>query len=88
MQYLLTAAAMALTVGISAASTASLTAGNAASHTFAPRDKRSSTRPLPPSKKFDSNIDMPRLVADNALPNNIPAMGMMVSAFGIVHLDG
>lgn len=75
---MLTAAAIALTVGIKAASTASRTAGRAASQTFAPRANRNSTRPLPPSKKFPSSIDIPRVVADNALPNNIPAMGIMV----------
>ena len=73
-------------MGINAASTASRTAGKDASHTDAPCDKRSSTLSRPFSRKFDSNIDIPRLVADNALPNNIPAMGMIVSALNIVIL--
>ena len=70
---------MALTVGINAASTASFTAGRAASFTLAPLDNLNSNFALP-SRKFDSNSDMPSVVADSALPNSIPEIGIIFCA--------
>ena len=72
-----TVAAIALTVGIRAASTASLTTGNDASQTLAPRDNLNSIDCLPLCKKFERSIDIPSVVADNAFPKSIPAMGII-----------